>query len=80
MAKKGRLIDKAKDLEEAPRSVEDWIRFQSKEVQQELCELKQAYQTGEVTCSIAALFRLLKQETGIPHGETGIRAWLRRSD
>jgi hypothetical protein len=80
MAKKTRLLDKAKDLEEAPKGVDGWIKNQSKEVQQELCELKQAYQTGDVTCSMAALIRLLKQETGIPHGETGIRSWLRRSD
>lgn len=82
MAKKksNRLVDAAKELEVPPKQVSEWLRLQPQEKQEELEELRVAYQAGEVRCSMMALIRLLKQEAGVPHGEAGIRSWLTKSD
>lgn len=80
MAKKNRLVARAKELETPPKQVAEWLKLQPKDAQEELEELRREFQEGNVRCSMMSLIRLLKQEAGVPHGEAGIRSWLSKAD
>lgn len=80
MAKQKTLLERAASLSPGRLPFSAWLATQPKDMQQQLLDLRDAYQRGEIAATAQSLVDLIKEDTGCKHGYEAIRKWLKDTD